>query len=122
MKHGKLINAYKVISDLYQQRLPLPISYKLYKLKNTLQKAWDFQVDSERKLIDEFKPNPTDDGRLQFADVDSAQAFDKRVKEVLDMDSDIEITPVSLPLIDGMSITPEDIEKLEGIINFTEGE
>ena len=120
MKQGKLVNAYKVISDLYQQRLPLPISYKLYKLKIALQKAWDFQVDSERKLIDEFKPNALDDGRLQFADVDSAQAFDSRVREVLDMDSDIEITPITLPLIDGMSITPDNIEKLEGIVKFTE--
>ena len=120
MKQGRLVNAYKIISDLYQQKLPLPISYKLYKLRNVLQKAWDFQVDSERKLIDEFKPNALDDGHLQFADVDSAQVFDSCIREVLDMDSDIVITPINLPLIDGMSIRPEDIEKLEGIVTFTE--
>lgn len=121
MKQGKLVSAYKVISDLYQQRLPLPISYKLYKLKATLQKAWDFQVDEERKLVDEFKPTVLEDGRLQFADPDSAQSFDSHVRDVLDMDSDIEVTPVILPVIDGLSITPSAIENLEGIVTFTEG-
>ena len=39
MKQGKLVGAYKVVSKLYEQRIPLPISYKLYKLRNALQKA-----------------------------------------------------------------------------------
>lgn len=122
MTQGKLVSAYKVISNLYQQRLPLPIAYKLYKLKAALQPAWDFQVDAERKLIDEFKPIAQDDGRLKFVDADSAQAFDGRVKEVLAMEYDIEVTPITLPMIDGLSITPIDIENLEGIVTFTEEE
>lgn len=122
MKQGKLVSAYKVISDLYQQRLPLPIAYKLYKLKTVLQRAWDFQVDEERKLVDEFKPTVLEDGRLKFADPDSAQEFDRRVREVLDMESDIEVTPISLPMIGDLSITPVDIEALEDIVTFTEEE
>lgn len=120
MKQGKLVGAYKVVSKLYEQRIPLPISYKLYKLRNVLQKAWDFQADSEQKLIDEFKPVSRQNGLLKFSDPETAKMFSQRVKELLDMDSDIEITPIEIPMLDDLSIAPGDIEALEGIVNFVE--
>lgn len=120
MKQGKLVGAYKVVSKLYEQRIPLPISYKLYKLRNALQKAWNFQIDAEEKLIDEFKPTQGKNGLLKFADAETAREFNARVKEVLDMDSDIEITPITLPMIDTLNISPEEIESLEGIVYFEE--
>ena len=120
MKQGKLVGAYKVVSKLYEQRIPLPISYKLYKLRNALQKAWDFQADSEEKLIDEFKPVSAQNGLLKFSDPETAKQFNERVKEVLDMDSDIEITPIEIPMLDELSIAPGEIEALEGIVTFVE--
>lgn len=121
MKQGKLINAYKVIADLYRQKLPLPTSYKLYKLKGALQKAWDFQIDAEQKLIDEFGAKMGDEGRLSFDNPDKANEFNERLREVFDMESDIDVEPIEIPITDDMSITPIDIENLDGIITFTEG-
>lgn len=120
MKQRDIVQAYKIITKLYQKQLPLPVAYKLYKLKRQLQPAWDFQTDTEQKLIDEFKPEWQEDGSLKFESPESARAFEAQVTAALGMESDIDITPVTIPLCDGVTISPEDIESLAGIVTFEE--
>ena len=48
MKHIEIINAYKALDSLTSQRLPLPVSYKLFKLRGEMQKIYDFRLEETK--------------------------------------------------------------------------
>jgi hypothetical protein len=45
MKQFKVIRAYKALTKLGQQDLPIKLAFDLFKIKQALQPQWDFQVD-----------------------------------------------------------------------------
>lgn len=120
MKQGKIVNAYKALRELEQEKMPMKTAYKLYKLRKQLEKGFDFQREQEEKLLEDFGAKVLDGGLVQFQTVDDRKAYEAQIAELNDMESDVEVNPVDMGLTDEVSITPDAIEALEGIVNFLE--
>lgn len=121
MKHIEIINAYKALDSLASQRLPLPVSYKLFKLRGEMQKIYDFRLEEEQKLFDQFKPTMEEDNRLRFATTEDREQFDERIAALNDMEDDT-IQPIDIPLLDTIELTTDEIQSLSSIIRFAEPE
>ena len=118
MNHGTIIKAYKSIGKIAEQKLPMTTAYKVFKLREKLKPAWDFLVEEEGKLLDDYKPTIQENGTIIFRSIEDKQAYDQRISEIYTMESDIQIEPVSIPLTDDIFIAPDDIAALEPVVSF----
>ena len=118
MKQFKIIKAYKALTKLGQQDLPIKLAFDLFKIKQALQPQWDFQVDEENKLAVNAKVNA--DGSVTFDSPEAAEAFRQKLKELSDIDVDLKITPARIPLsIPGLTLSMDDIDALDCFVQFT---
>lgn len=120
MKQGKIITAHQALMNLNRQQLSLPIAYNIHKMMKQTQKAWDFQVEQEQKLFEKYQPKPTKNGGLEFSAKEYEKEFNDYIKELSNMESDIEVTPISIQLAENVKISPSDIEALDGFVEFVE--
>lgn len=118
MKQYAIIKAYKALTKLGQQDLPIKLAFDLFKIKRALQTQWDFQVDEEAKLTAGTTVNP--DGSVTFETPEKAEAFRARLKELASIDVDLKIKPVQIPLsIPGLKLSMDDIDALDCFVQFT---
>ena len=121
MKQNKLVRAYKSLNKLANQELPITIACKVHRLIVSIRPAWEFQVSEEEKILGRLKPEVLTGGDLQVKSVEEAQEFKTRAKEIGDIDvDDITIVPIAIPANIDAALTPNDIEALDGFIEFTE--
>lgn len=120
MKQGKIVAAHKALLNLNEQRLSLTSAYAVYKLLKETQKAWDFQVEQEEKIFTKLKPKMEKKNNWKFATPDDAKSFADFMKELAEMESDIEIKPITIRLSEEISVTPSDINALDGFVTFEE--
>ena len=118
MKQFKIIKAYKALTKLGQQDLPIRLAFDLFKIKQALQPQWDFQLDEENKLAASAKVSA--DGSVTFDSPEAAEAFRQKLKELSDIDVDLKITPARIPLsIPGLTLSMDDIDALDCFVQFT---
>ncbi len=118
MKQSEVIRAYKALAKVGQQDLPIRLAYDLFKLKTALQPQYDFQVTEEKKASANATANP--DGSITFGTPEEAAAFRQKLIELGDIDVDMKVKPVQIPLsIPGLTLSMEDIEALDRFILFT---
>ena len=118
MKQNKIIEAYKALNNLCSDKLPLKAAFSIYKMKKTLEDNYKFQLDKEREFMDECNGFIDSEGRVTFSNKEDAAKFMDKIKELNDIDSNIEIVPVLISLDSELSITPKDVEALDGFIHF----
>ena len=118
MKQSTIIKAYKALIKLGQQDLPIRLAFDLFKIKQALQPQWDFQIDSETKAIAGATVNP--DGTVSFGSTEAAAVFSGKLKELGDMDIDLKVNPIKIPLsTPGLTLSMDDIEALDCFIQFS---
>jgi len=118
MKQFKVIKAYKALTKLGQQDLPIKLAFDLFKIKQALQPQWDFQLDEEKKMTDSAKVNA--DGSITFESQEAAAAFRQRLKELSDIDVDLKVKPVQIPIsIPGLTLSMDDVDALDCFVQFT---
>ena len=118
MKQFRIIKAYKALTKLGQQDLPIRLAFDLFKIKQALQPQWDFQLDEENKLTASAKVNA--DGSVTFDTPEAADMFRQKLKDLSDIDVDLKITPVRIPLsIPGLTLSMDDIDALDCFVQFT---
>lgn len=118
MKQFRIIKAYKALTKLGQQDLPIRLAFDLFKIKQALQPQWDFQLDEENKLTASAKVNA--DGSVTFDTPEASAAFRQRLKELSDIDVDLKVKPVQIPLsIPGLTLSMDDIDALDCFVQFT---
>ena len=118
MKQFRIIKAYKALTKLGQQDLPIRLAFDLFKIKQALQPQWDFQLDEENKLAASAKVSA--DGSVTFDSPEAAEAFRQKLKELSDIDVDLKITPARIPLsIPGLTLSMDDIDALDCFVQFT---
>lgn len=120
MKQSKITQACKVLNSLSEQRLPLPVSYQIMKLRKALQTAWEFQIQEEQRIFSLFPPVSFENNQYKFKTPEDAQGFKEAFSELAEMENDIEFTPLNLPLMNEMSLSAKDIEALQDFVFFTE--
>lgn len=119
MKQSKIIEAYKAIQTMMNEPLTIGSSYKIFKLKKRLQDQWDFQYGEEQKLLTELQPDMNGDG-MKFASTEDADRYRALIKELSNIDVEIEGLPVRIPLTENITLSPANIEALDGFIEFYE--
>ena len=118
MKQFRIIKAYKALTKLGQQDLPIKLAFDLFKIKQALQPQWDFQLDEENKLTASAKVNA--DGSVTFDTPEAADMFRQKLKDLSDIDVDLKVKPVQIPLsIPGLTLSMDDIDALDCFVQFT---
>lgn len=120
MKQAKVIKLHQVIEKLSKQDFPLPQSYKLFKIRKQLQPAIDFRLEQEQKLFEKHPIVEQQGGSVRFSTPEDAAAVETALREMADMEIDVNITPVTLPMLETITITPEELEILEGVIEWAD--
>lgn len=120
MKQSTIIAAYKALSNLSEQTLPLKTAWNISKLMGKLRKFWDFQTSEESKFFQAHPVEPGENGTVIFKSVEDAKAFRERMAELAEMEQEVDITPFSMSLNDSAKLTAKEIAALEGFIDFKE--
>lgn len=120
MKQKKIVGAYKAMESLYRQHMPLREARKIFNLRMALQPAINFQSEEEKKMLEEMGLALEFGGYVNFKSEDQQKAYFQRVEEIGETEADLEIDPVALPKLDGIQISAEELEALEGFVEFTE--
>lgn len=118
MKQEKYISAYKVIQKYENEKLPLDISYGLFKVKKILQDQWDFEVTKEQEIFDRYKPSVNDDGSFSFETTEDQIGFAKELSDLLSMKVDQDFDKVKIDFGDRVELSLTDIEALDDFIEF----
>lgn len=120
MKQYQIVEAYKTLSSMGTANVPMKIAYQIFMLKKKQEPIFSFRVDQERELLRRFGGTVKEDGSLQFKGIDDAVQFDEAISELNDLEADVEVEPISISLDQMANVTmkPNDIEHLEGFINF----
>ena len=121
MKQGKIIDAYKALNKLASCSLPIKTAYALHKLRAALKSAWEFQCEEEGKLIERLRPIADADGNLTFATMEGKKEFLRVQHELSEQEQEIDFQPVTVGLLDGITLSVHDIDALDGFVTFGEG-
>ena len=121
MKQGKIIDAYKALNKLAACSLPIKTAYALHKLRVNLKSVWDFQCEEEGKLIERLRPIADADGNLTFSTMEGKKEFLRVQHELSEQEQEIEFQPIAMELLDGISLSANDIDMLDGFVTFEEG-
>lgn len=120
---GKVINAAAVITRLNVVRMKnTATARKLFSLKKLIQPEFEFYAEEEKKLIDELGGTVTEDGAILFADQEEGlRKLAEGRKELQATECDIPIdTPIIFRDNEGIQVSGEELEILEGLAEFKE--
>lgn len=125
MKQKQIIQACKVLERLYDNKLPLSVSYKLYKLRNMLQEQWEFQQEKESELFKKYDVGVDPDGTLVFESDEAQEEFKKEftemINELAELDVDFgDFKKTILHFDDGLDLSMSDIDALSEFVDFVE--
>lgn len=121
MKQIQLVEAYKTLKKMANIPMDITTSFKLMKLKKRLEEYYQFEEQEEMKMFNEFHGELINDGRsMQFPTQEDANAFSKKWQELKDMEVEIEIEPIPVMLDQDIRLTIQDMEALDGFIQFIE--
>lgn len=121
MKQKKIVDAYKALNKLAACPLPIKTAYAVHKLRTALRPVWDFQCEEEGKAIDRLRPVVTGDGDLTFPSMESKREFLRVQSELAGQEHEIDFQPVTIELLDGITLSANDIDALDGFVTFEEG-
>ena len=113
-------NAYTSLAYLSKLKLPIKISYDLYKMVKIMEEKFNFSVEEEQKLLAIYDGIVDEQGVVHFKDSDSVAKFNKDHEDLLELEHELDIEPVTINmnLINDQRISIADIINLEGFVLF----
>ena len=118
MKQERLIKAYLVLDKLSKVSFPLSISCKIFQMKELIEPQYKFQDQEEKKSFSDNNGYFNKDNKMSFPTIDDYRRFDERMKELRDLDVDIAITPITIPINDNILLSANDVQDLRGFVDF----
>lgn len=118
-KQGEVVRAFAILGMMGQQQLSTPVAYKLFKLKKALATVVEFQSEQEKKLAEELGGSFSETGKLDLPKDQKAE-YDKRHKELVETECEVECDRVSLKMSDIPVISMDVIDALDLFIEFKE--
>ena len=120
MKQRKIIDAYKALNNLYKEKLPIKESYEIYRLRSQLQDVYLFELEREKKMMEETGATFDAEDNLLFKKKEDLERFRAATEEANEMEIDLNITALHMEIarLGDIFISPEDIERLDGFISF----
>lgn len=118
-KQNRIINAYKIIENLNRTNFDSITAYRMFKLKKQLKEFYDWQQERETELFKKYGASFSEDGSIRLSDNSQAENFVAEINEMSELVHEIEPVEIVLSAFDSLSI--EQIETLDGFIDFIEG-
>lgn len=111
----KVVDAYAVLNQM-GRKVTGKTAFALFRLKKQMKEIVEFQGEEEVKLVEQYGGKITEDGRILFGDKEMRTAFQMEQRKLGDMEC--EIDPIVIGTGEIPQITMEEIEALDGIVNF----
>lgn len=113
-------NAYTSLAYLSKLKLPIKVSYDLYKMVKVMEERFNFATEEERKLLACYEAEFDEQGAVHFKDGDSMEKFKKEHEELMALEHDLNIEPVTVDMnmVDDQRVSITDIINLEGFVSF----
>lgn len=117
MKIRKIVEATPALREIANQRLPMKTLYRVTSLIRKIQPQLDFYDEQNSKIIAE---HCTEDEGGFMLPVANRKAFETAQSELLELDVDVEITPVTIreTEAENLKLSYNDICALEGFIEI----
>lgn len=93
-------------------------AFSLFRLKTALQPVVDFQTEQEQNLIEKYAGEVNDKGQVMIKDPEQREKFLAEHTELLNLPCEPEILPVTVTIDSAPEITMQEIEALDGFVNF----
>ena len=123
MKHVKILNAYPIIKNLKKIRFNGKTALQLNRMEKELKEVYDFQMEEHQKLFKDYKPEYNQEtNQLSFKTEDECEAFLKSSNELDELEHEVKTPVVRIPIEKVPEISGDDMDKLEGLIEFYEKE
>lgn len=118
MKQIKYIEAYNLTNELSRNTdLSINAKWILYKLRKILYPHYEFYIRESRELFDKYETTAHDDV-ITFESPELAIEYTTKQAEIDNLEIDEPIEQLSLKLSDIPNITIQQIELLDGFIEF----
>lgn len=118
MKLGQIFQARPALNKLAENELSPKYLYKVSKMLAKVNKELQFIDENRNKLIQELGYE-VKEGEWKVKD-EKLQEFIKRFNEILDIDSETDITVVQIPTTENIRLSFKDLDLLNGFIELQE--
>lgn len=124
MKLIDVAKAYMALEALAEEKLPIRISYGLTRAMDKLERPYIFYANKEAQLMREIPADEQNGATLRFSDPAQAEKFNAAHADLDNLDEDIQIRPVEIPVGLKANIGWKDLRELQklGIIRITGAE
>lgn len=117
---GKAVAAYSALSAMARRPMNSGTAYKLFKLKKALSPVLEFQSEQEIQLVEEMGGTISDTGAILIADRDRRSEYQKRHRELTDLECDVDISETVIKMNELAEISVADMEALDDFIEWKE--
>ena len=122
--NGKIIDAYKALTRLSDQPLPLALAWQVHKAKLALSPAMEFFCQQEEKAVLQCGGRIGDAGAITFAEPGDKARFLEKARELSALETDVDLTPILMDAsaLPPLTLSPNDLSALTGILRIREGD
>lgn len=117
MKQHQALKAYTTIIAL-GKRATGQTAFALYKLKQQLKQLVDYQAEAETNLVEKYGGKIADNGIVVIEDEENRRKFVAEKVQLDNMDIAKEVAPVTIIPEQIPDINIDEIEALNGFVNF----
>lgn len=116
MKMGKIIAAVPVLQKLADEKLTLKTLYKVSNLLAKLDKEIAFYNKKRLDILESLGSNIQ--GDQWKIPSEKLEEFQAQTEELLNLETETEITPIKLPTSEPIQMSYNDIKALEGFVEL----
>lgn len=118
MKLGQIAQAAPALAKLGEEKLTPRVLYRLDKLMQKLEKEIDFYNKQRDELVTSIGEHVKDaEYRIP---AEKREEFEKRLREIDDIDVDGEVSPVVIPTSENITLTYNDFRLLRGFVELAD--
>jgi hypothetical protein len=118
--YGEITEAMRGLMKIADIRRAPATSRKLFRLRMAINPAFEFYADEQNKLIEECGGTVAVSGMVSFANKDGKTDYEKRNKELMDMEEEITWEKPKIYDSELKEISPEEMWMLRNFIEFVE--
>lgn len=115
--HRSILDAYSLLKELSDTKLPAQTAYDLFKLVRSLQPVVDFRIREEQKLMSAYKINED----MKFETLDEATKILSEINSLDALEENIELDKPTVRLQDLGPLSINDVAILSEFITFETG-
>lgn len=121
IKQIEFVKAYTALKNLQdlELRIPSNIALKLFQVKKLCEKQYEFQTEQQLNILKQCGATPKKDGSWFIEDADKRIECITKLKELDELDIDVDYTSKDIVLDGSYDLSINDIEALSPFINFT---